>query len=236
MIDFSAYNFDWGLFEAPATSTSFSAQSAEVDVEYRTPDFSFSIGRFSRSLNGEAQKISDNDVYKAACSLTRSCRDSSEAFYLLSCINLLEAALKTPEWKEKINFIDLKVRSVDLFSQCIREKRAFKDVRLYYDRDSQRAFFKVYGVLFCFNNIRSNSIIEEFCADPWNQALHFDGTNSMKIAPKILEIAENHCNLQCSVSNQRLEFMREKFQAEGKPKLYNRFRPKPDFSYGRATA
>ena len=235
-MDFSAYNFDWGLFEAPATSTSISAQPAEEEMEHKAPDFGFSIGRFFRSLNGESQKISDNDVYKAACSLTRSCSDSSEAFYLLSCINLLESALKTSEWKEKINFVDLKVRTVDLFSQCIRERRAFKDVRLYYDRDNQRAFFKVYGILFCFNNIRSNSAIDEFCANRWNQALHFDGVNSMKIAPKILELAESHCNFLGAISDQRLDFMREKFQSEGKPKLYNRFRPRPDFSSWRATA
>lgn len=227
-MDFNAFNFDWGLFEGPATTSSNEQPAWECNNSEKVSDYSFTVSRYFSSLGGNAQRISDMDVYKAACSLSNACSDSSDVFHLLSCINLLNAAIKTPEWKDKLSYADIKSRAADLFTQCIRDAEEFPDVHCYYSRDERCAYMKVYGVLFSFHNIRTNDDIDAYCSSSRNQRLRWEGIRLQMMAPKVVELAEEKANTP-EIPAYRLESMKEKFQ-EGAPRLYNRFRPRPAFS------
>ena len=137
---------------------------------------------------------------------------------MLSCINLLNAAIKTPEWKERLSYSDIKLRVADLFAQCISAPENFIDVQCYYDEIGRCAYMKVYGIIFSFHNMRVDDTIKAFCSSSRNKKISWNGIRLQKIASKVMEIADSESSLS-QIPDFKLALMKSKMET-GTARLY----------------
>lgn len=222
IMEYNAFNFDWGLFESRSTTSSstISPDIWESDGSHQSrKDFGYRLSQIAGVLDeGESLPISENDVYRAACSLSKYCLNNSDVFSMLSCINLLNAAIKTPQWKEKLSYGDIKLRAADLFAQCISDPKTFNQVQCYYDVAGHCAYMKIYGVIFSFHNLRLDDSIMSFCSSSRNKKISWNGLRLQKIASKVMEIADEESSL-AQIPDYKLTLMKSKMEA-GLAKLY----------------
>lgn len=98
-------------------------------------------------------EISDDNV-KAAMKVLRNYRiyNTKGLFYYLTAVNLLNAAIKRKEYKNKLRYSFIKGKVAVIVEYMIRRYTLY-NVNYYYSESESCIYRKVYDVVFSFHNI-----------------------------------------------------------------------------------
>lgn len=98
-------------------------------------------------------EISDDNV-KAAIKVLRNYRiyNTKGLFYYLTAVNLLNAAIKRKEYKNKLRYSFIKGKVAVIVEYVIRRYTLY-NVNYYYSESENCIYIKVYDVIFSFHNI-----------------------------------------------------------------------------------
>ena len=98
-------------------------------------------------------EISDDNV-KAAMKVLRNYRiyNTKGLFYYLTAVNLLNAAIKRKEYKNKLRYSFIKGKVAVIVEYVIRRYTLY-NVNYYYSESESCIYRKVYDVVFSFHNI-----------------------------------------------------------------------------------
>ena len=124
--------------------------SDQVNAEYQKIDLEAPVAPISRASIDEAIRI----LRKLKIYHTR------DVFLYLSAINLLNAAIKQPEYKKELGYGFIKGKAV-LVTRIIITRFKYGNIRYYYASDEKCLYVEVYGVVFSFHNILEDPMIIE---------------------------------------------------------------------------
>lgn len=214
-----ADTFDWDIFTAPAGTERKS--SFPKTVIYQEDDkvctckyghlLSFNrdyigalvVNRYNELASKENQpsQIAHDHVYRALFAMKQHCSSTDDYFYLFASLNLLNAAIKTPEWKHKLSYRAIKGRVSDFFREYATNPSYFQGIRAHYNSIEKVAYVKIYGVVFSFHYIPIDRTIELFISSNRNTPILWDGVKLQKISDWIYEKASSLSNLSQSDIN-----------------------------------
>ena len=211
-----ADTFDWGIFAAPEGTERKRTIQASVTFQEEDPDIrcmSESLSSLNRDYLGEmvanhfnekesqgipAGRILPDHVYRALFAMKQQCSSTDDYFYLFASLNLLNAAIKTPEWKRKLSYNAIKGRVSDFFRMYATNSRMFQGIRAYYNVEDKVAYVKIYGVIFSFHYIPVDRTIEQFASSNRNVPMTWNGVRLQKIADWLYEKAASLSELSAS--------------------------------------
>ena len=145
------------------------------------------IALYEQYLEGrQMQTITVDDVDFAKEEAQKDCSTEDDYFCIFACLNLLNSAIKLPEWKKKLTYEFIKGNAARVFAGYILHP--VDGVQAYYAIDERCVYFKVYGVVFSFHHIPCNGLIRSYVASPKNVPLKWSGIRLQKIACEVLDI------------------------------------------------
>ena len=137
----------------------------------------------------EQQPIGE-DLVKKATSIINMITpvDSNSLFYVLSAINLLNAAIKTNQYKSQLFYGFFKSKASEIAEIYLRNTATFVDTRIYYDRPQKCLYFEVYEAVFSFHQVKETSIlITKAAVMP---PIQWTGIRLQRISPYVFNCAQ----------------------------------------------
>lgn len=200
--------FDWGLFSAPTGAAQVTNATDDKLVsllpkEAKTPVSTYrnmprrQLGKvvsdmFWDTANmGLVHSISRESVEKALTVIKQPCHSTDDYFRLFSGLNLLNAAIKAPEWKDTLSYSTIKGRVGGFIHRYALDPDRYPGIKASYSKEDRVAYVKIYGVLFSFHYIPLDDVIMAFAETPSNEELVWDGSRLQMIAEKLFEIGES---------------------------------------------
>lgn len=119
------------------------------------------MGRISSKIENIYNALSEDsvleisdDIVKAAMKVLRNYRiyNTKGLFYYLTAVNLLNAAIKRKEYKNKLRYSFIKGEVAVIVEYVIRRYTLY-NVNYYYSESESCIYRKVYDVVFSFHNI-----------------------------------------------------------------------------------
>lgn len=119
------------------------------------------MGRISSKIENIYNALSEDsvleisdDIVKAAMKVLRNYRiyNTKGLFYYLTAVNLLNAAIKRKEYKNKLRYSFIKGKVAVIVEYVIRRYTLY-NVNYYYSESESCIYRKVYDVVFSFHNI-----------------------------------------------------------------------------------
>lgn len=151
--------------------------SDQVIAEYQKIDLEEPVAPISRAAVDEAIKIlRELKIYH-----------TRDVFLYLSAINLLNAAIKQPEYKKELGYGFIKGKAV-LVTRIIIARFHYGNIRYYYASDEKCLYIEVYGVVFSFHNILEDPMIIEAATKA--EKIDWPGIRLQRIAMPLFELAK----------------------------------------------
>lgn len=110
-----------------------------------------------------------------------------DVFLFLSAINLLNAAIKRPEYKKKLGYGFVKGKAL-ILAKIIITRYKYNDVLYYYNVEEKCLYISVYGVVFSFHNVREEVYITKHAS--CQKKIIWPGIRLQKIAQPLLSLAK----------------------------------------------
>ena len=119
------------------------------------------MGRISSKIENIYNALSEDsvleisdDIVNAAMKVLRNYRiyNTKGLFYYLTAVNLLNAAIKRKEYKNKLRYSFIKGKVAVIVEYVIRRYTLY-NVNYYYSESESCIYRKVYDVVFSFHNI-----------------------------------------------------------------------------------
>ena len=143
-----------------------------------------------KQLKSNEQQPIGEDLVKKATSIINSITpvDSNSLFYVLAAINLLNAAIKTNQYKSQLFYGFFKSKASEIAEIYLRNTATFVDSRIYYDRPQKCLYFEVYEAVFSFHQVKETSIlITKAAVMP---PIQWSGIRLQRIAPYVFSCAQ----------------------------------------------
>lgn len=117
------------------------------------------------------------------------CNDSESIFYILSALNLLNAAIKRESHKAKLSYDYIKGKAVETFEYIHCHHELFEEISFYYAKNDLCLFVNVFDVIFSFHQVKETpTIIQASQFEP----IEWKGIRLQRIAqPLFLYAKEN---------------------------------------------
>lgn len=142
-------------------------------------DISKSISEWSRqAVSGKIFEIESDSVSKALLIVQNmSISTKTDVFVYLCALNLLNAAIKTPEFKHTLSYSTIKPNA----SRLIREIDNLKDrsITYYYSKEEACLYIKIENVIFSFHQVPQTS---EILKASFSNPIQWSGIRLQKIA------------------------------------------------------
>lgn len=143
----------------------------------------------SQLKENESQHIDDHVVDEAVSVVNNTkLTDSYSFFYIISAVNLINAAIKLERFKAKLSY-DLITSKVSIFADTyLNNPQFFEDISVYYDKNQKCIYFDVYGVIFSFHNIRETYLIKNVASN--KERIIWVGIRLQRIAQRVFSYAK----------------------------------------------
>ncbi len=132
---------------------------------------SFSFVEFDRKEIDHALLLTEKRVYS-----------DHDLLLLLSALNLLNAAIKTKEYKKQLSYRIIKGHATRVLCYLIKSDPKNLNARYWLNRAENCAYIEVGNVQFSFHQIPKNDIINNFCDSNKNVICNWRGIRLQHIA------------------------------------------------------
>lgn len=151
-------------------------------------DISKSISEWNRqAVNGKIFEIESDSVSKALLIVQNmNISTKTDVFVYLCALNLLNAAIKTPEFKQTLSYSTIKPNA----GRLIREIDNLKDcsITYYYSKEEACLYIKIENVIFSFHQVPLTS---EILKASFSNPIQWSGIRLQKIAQQIFNEITN---------------------------------------------
>ena len=142
----------------------------------------------AQTLEGP-QPIKSAQVTKAWNDRYMPITSEAEAFYFLCCINLLNAAIKQPEFKKEIHYGGIKKPLSIFLLQLIKTEGEFVDDFYMNPEEGPCLYVEMQGLQFTFHNVNSKDpAVQAFMESDRNQVKDWKGIRLQWVAGELYEI------------------------------------------------
>ena len=153
-------------------------------------DYSAIVTTLNRkSETGPMKAITGNDVLLSMQIAQRDCYSLDDYFTAFCALNLLNAAIKKPEWKKLLRYGFIKGYATRLWNHCIYHP--VKGLEYYFAPEEDVLYFRLYGVVFSYHNVSKNtralSAIDPATVTP----IEWPGIRLQKFPVEMLDLALN---------------------------------------------
>ena len=156
-------------------------------------DHIFSL--YNQLKENEIQHIDDYVVDEAVSVINNTKpTDTNSLFYILTAINLLNAAIKLERHKSQLFYGFIKSKVSKLADAYLNNAEMFEDVSVYYDNNQKCIYFDVYGVIFSFHQIQESKLIKTVASN--NQPIIWAGIRLQRIAQNVFLYAKEQHSIQ----------------------------------------
>ena len=143
-----------------------------------------------QATNGDfVTVISENNVLKAQEIIKRNAYSKVDFFTILASINLLNAAIKRPEFKKQVSYIEIKGNVSRVLNYLISLKINKYDIDFSINPLEKCAYIEIFNLQFSFHNIYINEKINTFIASERNNIKPWKEIRLQKIAGEIFNLA-----------------------------------------------
>lgn len=148
------------------------------------------ISNLYNQLNeNESQHIDDKNVDEAVSVINNTkLTDTYSLFYILSALNLLNAAIKIEHHKSQLFYGFIKSKVSKLADIFLVNSEKFENVAVYYDNNQKCIYFEVYGVIFSFHQIQESKLIKDTTSN--NKPIIWAGIRLQRIAQGVFTYAK----------------------------------------------
>lgn len=129
--------------------------------------------------------------------------DSLSLLYLLSSLNLLNAAIKQKEHRGKLSYAKIKPRVTEVVENVLTQTQLFPETFTYYSKQERCMYFQLYGVVFSFHNILETELIKNSASE--NPPIVWLGVRLQRIAQKLFLYVKNGVEDRVVFANRRME-------------------------------
>jgi hypothetical protein len=133
--------------------------------------------------------ITDTDVATANELAKARAYSTCDFFVLLNSINLLNTAIKRPEYKHVILPVDMHTQTSELIQYLISLDFYRYQLDLFINPNDKYAYIEVYNIQFSFRNFTTHPKISAFAEGGRNKIKPWKGINLQKIAGELLNLA-----------------------------------------------
>ena len=149
--------------------------------------------------------------------------DSKSLFYLLSAINLLNAAIKVKKYKSQLHYEFIKTKVSNIADNILNNPSYFDRTSVFYDSLQKCIYFNVYNVVFSFHYILETKLIKTMASK--NEPIIWDGVKLQRIAQSVFiyakEVYEKFNNkVNLSMQKNLIDNMESHLQLTTKNNLY----------------
>ena len=145
--------------------------------------------------------------------------DSKSLFYLLSAINLLNAAIKVEKHNAQIYYGFIKTKVSKIADNILRNPNSFCETSVFYDIHQKCIYFNVYNVVFSFHQILETKLIRNIASK--NEPIIWSGIRLQRIAQNIFLYAKQMTNISITPSmKESTPILNEKEPTRTEPKLF----------------
>ena len=156
-------------------------------------DFSDAVADlFKRSQVSQMKEISGNNVIDAMKAAQEKCYNLDDYFSCFAALNLLNAAIKTPNWKKLLTYSFIKGHATRLWTHCIYHPT--KGLEFYYNAEENVLYFKIYGVVFSYHNVNQNSKAQLLYEASQQNPIEWPGIRLQKFPVELWEMSLNVSN------------------------------------------
>lgn len=134
-------------------------------------------------------EITENNVLKAQEIIKRNAYSKVDFFTILASINLLNAAIKRPEFKKQINYREIKGNVSRVLHYLISLKINKYDIDFSINPIEKCAYIEIFNLQFSFHNIYINEKINTFIESERNNIKPWKEVRLQKIAGEIFNLA-----------------------------------------------
>jgi hypothetical protein len=143
-----------------------------------------------QATNGDfVTVISENNVLKAQEIMKINAYSKVEFFKILASLNLLNAAIKRPEFKKQVSYIEIKGNVSRVLNYLISLKINKYDIDFSINPIEKCAYIEIFNLQFSFHNIYINEKINTFIASERNNIKPWKEIRLQKIAGEIFNLA-----------------------------------------------
>ena len=143
--------------------------------------------------------------------------DSKSLFYLLSAVNLLNAAIKVKKNNSQIYYGLIKSKVSKIADNVLKTPNAFYETSVFYDTNKKCIYFDVYGVVFSFHQIQETKLIKTVAST--NNKIIWPGIRLQQIAQSLYlygkEYYEKNYNIEEDVNSNK-EISEDKMSSESR--------------------
>ena len=133
----------------------------------------------------------DELIEKAKICISKSPQNQNDVFSILCSLNLLNAAIKTDEYKEVLSYGIIKPSVSKLVESCVTDRDDKLTEDLYYSQQQKCMYIRSLGFQFSFHNITITNSIKGFIESILNTPIKWDGIRLQPIAKVLFILAED---------------------------------------------
>ncbi len=128
-------------------------------------------------------------IIDARINALRTISNKKELFVSLCSLNLLNALIKIPEYKNLISYSAIKPIIGEILYQCIDGSNIKYSDEIYYNNDESCVYIRCFGFQFSFHNIGVHKLPRNFINSKSNTRVLWDGIRLQPIALELYNIA-----------------------------------------------
>jgi hypothetical protein len=163
----------------------------KIDPLFHSPDAKEFLKDIIDNHQDVNCEINDEQFKLAKVNSEMMVYDAFDMFYFLASLNLLNAAKKKDEFKEKIEYSDIKGNIARVITYCIKHNKNHFFEDFYINSEDKCAYVRSFNLQFSFHHITKNDTIRFFIESENNIIKPWDGIPLQKIAPLIFDLAFN---------------------------------------------
>ena len=133
--------------------------------------------------------ITYENVLQAKDHINRKPESTEELFLIVCAMNLINAGIKTKEFKEHIHYGMLKPKVSKLLLAILKNTEGQFDIQFYINESQQCAYLEIYGLQFGFHNITLYDELKVFINSSENKPVEWKGIRLQKIANELFNYA-----------------------------------------------
>lgn len=133
--------------------------------------------------------ISVTNVLKAQKLIKNNAYSKVEFFMILASINLLNAAIKKPEFKKQLSYIEIKGNVSRVLHYLISLSHNKYDLDFSINAEEKCAYIEIFNLQFSFHNININEKINAYIESDRNKIKVWQEIRLQRIAGEIFNLA-----------------------------------------------
>lgn len=144
---------------------------------------------YQANLNREDVGITDMYVKMALDGAAGEVNDARSCMKVLASLNLLNAAIKDPRWKDRLTYTFIKGNAAKLFD-IVHEKPECM-TKCSYDTQENVLFFEVNDIVFSFHYVPMTEKLSAFIGSNENTPIEWGGIRLQKIPVELFILAHS---------------------------------------------